>query len=37
MEPRVGRAVDDEVGKHFERLLSEYGLKGKYWFEYGVG
>jgi len=28
------RRLDEEVGRHFERLLLEYGLRGAYWYEY---
>jgi len=28
------RQLDEEVGRYFERLLREYGLRGSYWYEY---
>jgi len=31
---RPTRRLDEEVGRHFERLLREYGLHGSYWYEY---
>jgi DNA repair photolyase len=34
VEVRVGPAVDREVGRAFEELLQEYGLRGAYWYEY---
>lgn len=34
VEARVGPAADREVGRVFEELLREYGLRGAYWYEY---
>ncbi len=34
IEARVGPAVDKEVGRVFEELLREHGLRGAYWYEY---
>jgi DNA repair photolyase len=34
VEAEVGPAADREVGRAFERLLQEYGLRGAYWHEY---
>jgi len=31
---RPTRRLDEEVGRHFERLLREYGFHGSYWYEY---
>jgi len=31
---RPTRRLDEEVGRHFERLLAEYGLRGAYWYEF---
>jgi DNA repair photolyase len=30
----VGPSVDREVGRVFERLLREFGLRGAYWYEF---
>lgn len=35
IEVKVGSAVDREVGRAFEKLLRDYGLRGVYWYEYG--
>jgi len=35
VEARVGPSMDREVGRVFEELLREYGLRGAYWREYG--
>ncbi len=34
IEVKVGSAVDREVGRVFEELLRDYGLRGAYWYEY---
>jgi DNA repair photolyase len=34
IEVKVGSAVDREVGRAFEELLRDYGLRGAYWYEY---
>jgi DNA repair photolyase len=34
IEVKVGPAVDREVGRAFEELLRDYGLRGAYWYEY---
>jgi DNA repair photolyase len=34
VEVRIGPAADREVGRAFEELLQEYGLRGAYWYEY---
>ncbi len=34
IEARVSPAVDREVGRAFEELLREHGLRGAYWYEY---
>jgi DNA repair photolyase len=34
VEAKVGPAVDREVGRVFEKLLLEHGLRGAYWYEY---
>jgi DNA repair photolyase len=34
MEVKVGPTVDREVGRAFEELLRDYGLRGAYWYEY---
>ncbi len=31
---QVGPSVDREVGRFFEKLLHEFGLRGAYWYEY---
>ena len=35
VEPITGPKLDWAVGRRFEQLLAQYGLKGEYWFEYG--
>jgi len=34
VEAQAGPAVDGEVGRVFEELLWEHGLRGAYWREY---
>ncbi len=34
VEAQVGPAVDREVGRFYEALLREHGLRGAYWYEY---
>ncbi|MEM3457629.1 SPL family radical SAM protein [Thermofilum sp.] len=31
---RPNKAWDERIGRLFEQLLAEYGLKGEYWYEY---
>jgi len=31
---RPTKRLDEEIGRHFERLLAEYGLHGTYWYEF---
>jgi hypothetical protein len=33
-ELAISREMDKWLGNLFEALLSKYGLKGKYWYEY---
>lgn len=34
LSPRLGPRADAEVGRYFEKLLAEHGLKGEYWYEW---
>jgi DNA repair photolyase len=34
VDAEVGPAADREVGRAFEELLREHGLRGAYWYEY---
>jgi DNA repair photolyase len=34
VEVQIGPTADREIGRVFEELLREYGLRGAYWYEY---